>query len=66
MRARIAWLTRFSHAVVLSPKGEELILPIFVGPAEASAIKMKLDRQTPIRPMTHDLLETMIRLLDSR
>ena len=55
-----------SHAVVLSPKGEELILPIFVGPAEASAIKMKLDRQTPIRPMTHDLLETMIRTLGGK
>ena len=31
------------------------ILPIFIGMAEAAAIKAALDGKTPHRPMTHDL-----------
>lgn len=54
------------HAVVLSPKGEEVILPIFIGEAEATAIRLRLDGRTPPRPLTHDLLETTIRHLGGK
>jgi uncharacterized protein len=55
-----------SEAVLLSPIAEEVMLPIFVGPAEGNAIRMKLNRQTPPRPMTHDLLDTMIKTLGGK
>lgn len=55
-----------SEAVLLSPRAEEVVLPIFVGPAEGNAIRMKLQRQTPPRPMTHDLLDTMIKALGGK
>jgi bifunctional DNase/RNase len=55
-----------SDVVLLAPPTEEIVLPIWVGSAEASAIRMKLMRQTPPRPMTHDLLDTMIRSLGGK
>src|SRR5437762_893450 len=55
-----------TEAVLLAPVDEELVLPIFVGPAEGNAIRMKLQHQVPPRPMTHDLLDTMIRSLGGR
>ncbi|MBI3184415.1 MAG: bifunctional nuclease family protein [Myxococcales bacterium] len=55
-----------SNAVLLSPRGEEIVVPIFIGDAEATAIRLRLDRQMPPRPLTHDLLETMIRNLGGR
>ena len=35
-------------------------LPIVVGPAEAQAIALQLEKVTPPRPMTHDLLKSMV------
>src|SRR5581483_8493020 len=55
-----------SYAVLLAARGEDTVLPIFIGQAEAQAIRMKLERQTPPRPMTHDLLDTMIRTLGGK
>ena len=54
------------EAVLLAPLAEELVLPIFVGPSEGNAIRMKLERRTPPRPLTHDLLDTMIRTLGGK
>lgn len=36
------------------------ILPIWIGLFEAIAIVTEIDQQTPIRPMTHDLLKSII------
>ena len=48
--------------VILRANGDERILPIWIGPFEANAIKMVLEGTQPDRPMTHDLT---IRLLTS-
>jgi uncharacterized protein len=66
MEVRDVFPTEAGYAVVLSPKGEELILPIFVGPAEGLAIKLKLDGEVPVRPLTHDLLDTLIKSLGGK
>lgn len=55
-----------SWVVLLSPRGESVVVPIFIGPAEATAIQLRLGRRRPPRPLTHDLLETMIRTLGGR
>ncbi len=39
---------------------EKRILPIWIGLFEAIAIVTEIDQQTPIRPMTHDLLKSVI------
>lgn len=35
-------------------------LPIVVGPAEAQAIALQLEKVSPPRPMTHDLMKSML------
>ena len=52
-----------SPIVVLKKAGESLFLPIWIGVFEANAIALRLEGvQTP-RPMTHDLLRTLIEAL---
>lgn len=46
--------------VILREKDGERVLPIWIGPAEASAIAMEMQGVKPARPMTHDLLKQMV------
>ncbi len=49
------------RVVVLKDVNNERFLPIWIGPCEAEAITVKLqDLPTP-RPLTHDLLRSVIR-----
>jgi bifunctional DNase/RNase len=53
-----------SPVVVLSDhKGR--ILPIFIGPSEASSIEMAILRAKPQRPGTHDLIVSILRELNT-
>lgn len=49
--------------VLLVDKGSQRYLPIWIGSSEALAIAMALSGKKPPRPMTHDLLTTVIRAL---
>jgi bifunctional DNase/RNase len=40
--------------------GARRLLPIFIGPPEATAIALALDNVEVKRPMTHDLMKTML------
>ena len=51
---------RHDQLIVLREKGGERGLPIVIGLAEASAIKLKLSGFQPPRPLTHDLLHSTI------
>ena len=51
------------YVVMLKEKDAERYLPIFIGPAEANAIAIKLRGETLPRPLTHDLLRNTIELL---
>lgn len=46
--------------VVLRDQTGKRSLPIWIGPAEAVAISLALEGQTPPRPMTHDLFCTVL------
>jgi bifunctional DNase/RNase len=50
-----------SPVVILQEEGGERVLPIWIGPAEASAIAMELAGMKFARPLTHDLFPTLIR-----
>jgi uncharacterized protein len=51
-----------SHApvVVLEDHAHLVALPIWIGPAEAQAIAMQLQGIAPPRPMTHDLIKSIL------
>lgn len=53
-------------AVLLKPESEEVLVPIFVGPSEGLAIRLKLDRKKPPRPLTHDLMQSVIDTLGGK
>lgn len=49
------------HRIVLLKETEtERYLPIWIGHGEADAIAMRLQRSTVLRPLTHDLLASVI------
>jgi bifunctional DNase/RNase len=49
-----------SPVILLEDKAHTLALPIWIGPAEAQAIAMQLEGVAPPRPMTHDLMKTIL------
>ena len=53
-------LMNYQRVVILKEKMSERYLPIWIGPAEADAIAVKLQGVTVPRPLTHDLLRTVI------
>ena len=53
-------LMNYQRVVILKEKLAERYLPIWIGPAEADAIAVKLQGVTVPRPLTHDLLRSII------
>ncbi len=58
-------LMNYQHVVILKEKESDRYLPIWIGPAEADAISIKLQNVDLARPMTHDLLRNAIFALES-
>ena len=56
---------RHDQLIVLKEKDGNHILPIVIGLAEASAIKLKISGFDPPRPLTHDLLHSAIKNLEA-
>ncbi len=55
-----------SHVVLLKEVDGERVLPIWIGPAEAQAIARELAGERFPRPLTHDLLATIVEGLHAR
>jgi bifunctional DNase/RNase len=53
-------LMNYQRVVILKEKMAERYLPIWIGPAEADAIAVKLQGVNVPRPLTHDLLRSVI------
>lgn len=58
-------LMNYQHVVILKEKKSDRYLPIWIGPAEADAISIKLQNVDLARPMTHDLLRNAILALEA-
>ena len=56
---------RHDQLIVLKEKNGERLLTIVIGLNEASAIKMRIGGFNPPRPLTHDLLLSMIKNLEA-
>lgn len=52
------------HAVFLVNEKKGVMVPIWIGPSEAMAIQLRLDRKRFRRPLTHDLLDSLVKELD--
>src|SRR6201997_4298860 len=46
--------------VILKDSGSETVLPIWVGIYEANAIALEIEKVSTPRPMTHDLIKTLL------
>ena len=53
-------LMNYERVVILKEKDSDRYLPIWIGPAEADAIAVKLQDISVPRPLTHDLLRSVI------
>ena len=53
-------LMNYQRVVILKEKDSDRYLPIWIGPAEADAIAVKLQGVTVPRPLTHDLVLSVI------
>lgn len=56
-------LMNYQRVVILKEKTANRYLPIWIGPAEADAIAVKLQNVELSRPLTHDLLQSVISTL---
>jgi len=56
-------MMNYQRVVILREKGAERYLPIWIGPTEADAIAIKLQGVAVPRPLTHDLLESVVTAL---
>lgn len=59
-------LMNYQRVVILKEKKAGRYLPIWIGPAEAEAIHVKLQNLAVPRPLTHDLLTSVITSLGAR
>jgi bifunctional DNase/RNase len=59
-------LMNYQRVVILKEKLADRYLPIWIGPAEADAIAVKLQGVDVPRPLTHDLLRSVIDALGAR
>ncbi len=53
-------LMNYQRVVILKEKDADRFLPIWIGPAEADAIAVRLQDVTVARPLTHDLMRSVI------
>jgi bifunctional DNase/RNase len=53
-------LMNYQRVVILKQKDGDRYLPIWIGPAEADAIALRLQDVNVPRPLTHDLLRSVI------
>lgn len=51
--------------IILRDEAGQRTLPIWVGPVEANAIALQIENVAPPRPMTHDLIGTIVSALDA-
>lgn len=56
-------LMNYQRVVILKEKEAERYLPIWIGPAEADSIAVRLQDVAVPRPLTHDLLRSVIETL---
>ncbi|MGF7214709.1 hypothetical protein GGR92_000849 [Spirosoma lacussanchae] len=55
-----------NYALMLEDAHSKRRIPLIIGPAEAQAIAMAMEKMNPVRPMTHDLFHQTLERLETR
>lgn len=55
--------TAEGNAVFLGDRDNQTVVPIWIGAAEAMSIQLRMERRRFERPLTHDLLDAMVKEL---
>ena len=55
-----------NYALILEDSDSKRRIPLIIGPAEAQAIAMSMEKMMPVRPMTHDLFHQTLDRLQTR
>jgi len=58
-------LSNYQRVIILKLKSEEKFIPIWVGPNEADSIAIKLQKVSLPRPLTHDLVVSLLESLSA-
>jgi bifunctional DNase/RNase len=66
MRVRTVGVIQGQDVVLLEGGEPQKVLPIWIGSLEAAAIDMRLHGRKPVRPLTHDLLESSLVALKAK
>ncbi len=53
-------LVNYQRVLILKEKNTDRYLPIWIGPAEADSIAYELQKVSVARPLTHDLMKSII------
>ena len=53
-------LMSYQRVVILRVKESNRFLPIWIGPSEADSIALKLQDVSVPRPLTHDLMQSLV------
>ncbi len=53
-------LVNYQRVLILKEKATDRYLPIWIGPAEADSIAYELQKVSVARPLTHDLMKSII------
>lgn len=68
--AGVALDARGQHIILLKPLDDdsdgEVLLPIWIGEQEATSILIAVEGATPPRPLSHDLMTSLLAALDAR
>ncbi len=59
-------LMNYQRVVILKEKETSRYLPIWIGASEADAIAVKLQGTSVLRPLTHDLMQSVIEALGGK
>ena len=59
-------LMNYQRVIILKEKDADRYLPIWIGPAEADAIAVRLQDVSVARPLTHDLLRDVVEKLGAQ
>jgi bifunctional DNase/RNase len=66
MHPSAVFATHDGEVLALVDEKESAVLPIFVGTTEATSIRLRLGKRRYERPLTHDLIDTLMHELDAR
>ena len=66
VRASALVQTADGNALLLTREADKRVVPIFIGGTEALSISLRLDGQHYARPLTHDLLDTLLHRLSAK